>query len=301
MKVIISGGSGLIGSALGIELVSANYEVLALSRNPDRVQVPEGVKTIQWDGKTANGWQSLIDRETILVNLAGENLSAGLWTEKQKEHIRTSRLLAGEAMCAAIQASDEKPALLVQASAVGFYGSKNPALLDETSPAGDDFLARLAVDWEASTQLVEQMDVRRVVIRTGLVMHPKDAFLKNLLLTTRAFLGGKLGSGKQMWSWIHIQDEAAAIRFLIENAQAKGVYNLTSPNPVNMDTFGRMLSKTLHRPYWLPVPAYALKTLLGEMSLLVLSGQMVHPTKLLEAGYQHQFADLQKTFDDLLL
>lgn len=300
MKVIISGGSGLIGSALSRELASDRYQVIVLSRNPDKIHVPAGVKTIQWDGMTGQGWQGMVDRETILVNLAGENLSAGLWTEKQKERIRTSRLLAGEATCAAIQAAAEKPALLVQASAVGFYGSKNPELLDETSPAGDDFLARLAVDWEASTQPVEQMGVRRVVIRTGLVMHPTDAFLKNMLLTTRAFLGGKLGSGKQMWSWIHIQDEAAAIRFLIENDQANGVYNLTSPNPVNMDTFGRMLSKTLHKPYWLPVPAFALKTLLGEMSQLILSGQHVQPTRLLEAGYQHQFADLQKAFNDLL-
>ncbi len=301
MKVIISGGSGLIGSALSRELVSAKYQVIALSRNPDKIHIPAGVKATQWDGKTTLGWQGLIDRDTILVNLAGENLSAGLWTENQKERIRSSRLSAGNAMCLAVQAAEEKPALLVQASAVGFYGSKNTKLLDESSPARDDFLARLALDWETSTQPVETMGVRRVVIRTGLVMHPKDAFLKNLLFVTRAFLGGKLGSGKQMWSWIHISDEAAAIRFLIENNQTSGVFNLTSPNPVSMDTFGRMLAKTLHKPYWLPVPAFMLKTLLGEMSQLVLSGQQVYPTRLLEAGFQHQFASLQKALDDLLL
>jgi uncharacterized protein (TIGR01777 family) len=161
-------------------------------------------------------------------------------------------------------------------------------------------LARVAADWEDSTRAVEDLGIRRVILRTGLVLSPQGGFLQQTRLPFNLFVGGPFGSGKQWWSWIHMQDEVGAIRFLLENGSARGAYNLTAPNPVPMAAFGRSLAAVLHRPYWMPAPGFALRLLLGEMSLLVLGGQKVLPARLEEAGYRFHFPDLVPALSDTL-
>jgi uncharacterized protein (TIGR01777 family) len=200
----------------------------------------------------------------------------------------------------AFQAASRKPKVLLQASAIGFYGPSDDRELSEESPAGNDFQSSICLDWEASTQPVEKMGVRRVVIRTGLVMTTKGGVLPRLMLPFRLFLGGPLGSGQQWYSWIAMQDEIRAMLYLLKNEQAAGAYNLTSPEPLRMSEFGKVLASVIHRPYWLPAPAFALRALLGEMSILVLTGQKVVPQKLLAEGFHFQFPTLKSALEKLL-
>jgi uncharacterized protein (TIGR01777 family) len=300
MKIIIVGGTGLIGRALAKELTGRGHGVWILTRRPSTNESLDGASLVHWDGITPDGWGQLVNEADAIINLAGENIGASRWTEERKLRIVDSRLNAGRAVVTAIQRAARKPAVIVQASAIGYYGSSGIAEKTEQSPAGTDFLGRVCTQWEASTLAVEEAGVRRVVIRTGLVLSAQEGFLKQLLLPYRFFIGGKYGSGKQYWSWIHLRDEVNAIRFLVENGTTHGAFNLTSPNPVSMETFGRKLASVLHRPFWLPVPGLALRLLLGEMSQLVLTGHAVVPEALLGSGYRFLFPELRPALSDVL-
>ncbi|MBE3143166.1 MAG: TIGR01777 family protein, partial [Planctomycetes bacterium] len=291
---------GLIGQEFTTALLNEGHQVWVLSRNPQTSQVPTGAAVVSWDGHTSRGWEGLVELSNAVVNLAGENIGAGSWSNARKERIRTSRKNSGQAVVAAFQAASRKPKVLLQASAIGFYGPSDDRELSEESPAGNDFLSSICLDWEASTQLVEKMGVRRVIIRTGLVMTTKGGVLPRLMLPFRLFLGGPLGSGQQWYSWIAMQDEIRAMLFLLKNEQAAGAYNLTSPEPLRMSEFGKVLASIIHRPYWLPAPAFALRTLLGEMSILVLTGQKVVPQKLLAEEFHFQFPTLKSALENLL-
>ncbi|MEJ5201292.1 MAG: TIGR01777 family oxidoreductase, partial [Anaerolineales bacterium] len=275
MRVLVAGGSGWIGSALVARLVEDGHSVLILSRRPDAVQSRAGISVAGWDGHTPQGWEHLVEEADAIVNLVGENLGAGRWTARRMQRIVSSRLNAGKAIAAAVERASRRPHVLIQSSAIGYYGVLDDQILTESSPAGTDFLARLCVDWEASTQSVENLGVRRVVVRTGLVLSPTGGSLQRLLLPYRFFAGGPLGNGKQWWSWISMEDEVRALMFLLKNDAAYGAFNLTAPNPLRMKEFGKILAEVLHRPYWLPVPSFALRLFLGEMSMLVLKGQRV--------------------------
>lgn len=302
-KVIITGGRGLIGQALTRELVAHGYQVIVLSRQlpiffPNNQ--PENVSYEMWDGRSAQGWGRLAEGARAIVNLAGENLSAGRWSGLRKQRIRDSRVHVGQAVLQAVRQARRKPGVVVQASAVGFYGACGDQTLTEEAPPGSDFLAKVCVDWEASTAPVAEMKVRHVVIRTGVVLDAESGALPDMALPFRLFLGGRLGSGRQYVSWIHMADEVAAIRFLIEHAEASGPFNLTAPQPLTNAEFGRTLSKVLHRPYWLPVPAFALRLLLGEMSSVLLNGQRAIPQRLLQLGFTFRFPDAESALRDLL-
>lgn len=300
MRVVLTGGTGLIGRALAAELAAAGYEVVVLSRSPQRAPaLPPGVRVVQWDGRTARGWGALADGAYAIVNLAGENIAAKPWTEAQKRRIRQSRLDAGQAVVEAVRAATQKPAVVVQASGIGYYGPHGDEEVTEDFPPGEDFLGRLAVEWEASTAPVESLGVRRVVIRTGVVLSQEGGAFPRLVLPFRFFLGGPLGSGRQWVPWIHIADEVRAIRFLLEREDARGPYNLCSPNPVTNRELARALGRVLRRPAWLPVPAPALKLLLGEMSAVLLTGQRAIPKRLLEANFRFQFADISSALQTL--
>lgn len=306
MRVIIAGGSGLIGRELTADLAQHGYEVIILSRNPERVtSIPDGAQAASWDGRTAQGWGHLVNGADAIVNLAGENLAgesffpARLTTER-KQRIRDSRILSGEAILEAIQAAEKKPEVLVQASAIGYYGFRGDEIVDEDSSPGDDFFAEWK-DWEKVTEPVEELGVRRVVIRTGVVLSTeKGSALTRLMLPFKLFAGGPFGNGRQYISWIHIADEAGAIRFLIENKGARGVYNLTAPNPVTNAQFGKTLGKVMKRPYYLPVPGFALRIAFGEVTAVVLEGQRVVPNRLLKAGFEYQFPELEPALHDTL-
>lgn len=305
MRVIITGGSGLIGTALTERLLADGHEVIILSRSPEKHTFPEGAKGVEWDGKTAGNWYTHINEDTAMVHLAGASIAGdGLipsrWTDKRKETIRQSRVQSGQAVVAGIKAAEHKPKLLIQASAVGYYGPCGPEVITESSPAGNDFLASVCVEWEKSTKPVSAMGVRRIIIRTGLVLNLEDGPLPILLLQYKLFAGGKLGDGRQYWPWIHIDDEINAIAYLLEHETAEGPYNLSAPNPVTNNEFGKALGQVLKRPHLIPAPAFALKLALGEIATLVLDGQRAIPKRLQEAGYTFKFTDVKAALADLL-
>ncbi len=300
MRVLITGGSGLIGRALARDLVRGGSEVIILSRRPDRVSgLPPGVEVRHWDGRTAQGWAPLAEGADAIVNLAGENIGSKRWTRERKRLILESRLNAGRAVVEAIRKSSRKPHVVVQASGVGYYGPGGDEQIDEHSPPAHDFLAKIAVDWEASTAGAEVVGVRRVIIRTGVVLSAQGGALTRMLLPFRLFVGGRLGSGRQWLPWVHIADEVAAIRFLIENETAVGAFNLSAPEPVTNADFSRALGKQLGRPALVPMPGLALRCLFGEMAAVILEGQRAVPRRLTAAGFQFRFSKLDAALSDL--
>ncbi len=258
-----------------------------------------GVKAAGWDGVSATGWQELADGAGAIVNLAGESLATWPWTAERKAQIRSSRMRAGQAVVEAVREARVKPGVVIQASGIGCYGPSDDHEVNESAPYGTDYLSNVCVDWEASTRPVEEMGVRRAVLRTGIVLTTQGGALEPLLLTTRWFVGGPLGNGKQWWPWIQIEDQIGAILFLIKQNSASGAFNLVAPNPVRMGEFGRTLANVLDRPYWLPAPAFALKLVLGEMSTVVLDGQRAVPDRLLQAGYRFKFEKLHSALVNL--
>lgn len=301
-RVVITGGTGLIGSALAQVLSAKGHEVIVLSRRPGEARrLPPNVRAVAWDARTANGWGKLADGALAIVNLAGATLARPPWTAGYKRLIRDSRVQAGQAVVEAVRQAQQKPSVLVQSSGINYYGLHGDESLAEDAPAGSDFLADVCKDWEASTAEVEPLGVRRAVIRTGLVMSRKGGVLPIFALPFRFFVGGRLGSGRQYVSWIHMADEIGAIVFLVENASAQGAFNLSAPNPVTNREFERALGHALHRPAWFPTPALPMKLALGEMAeLLVLGGQRVVPRALEQAGYRFAFTDVDSALHDVL-
>ena len=302
MRVLITGGTGLIGSALIASLRDSNCEVTVLTRSPERNQalMQNGVRLVRWDGETAEGWGHLVSQVDAVVNLAGEGIANGRWSTERKERIRQSRVRAGNALVSAIRDAESVPKTLIQSSAVGYYGPGKDEIMTEQTSRGEDFLAHVCSDWEASTAEVEAMGVRRVVIRTGVVLSGQGGALPRMTLPFRLFAGGPLGSGRQYFPWIHIADEVAAIRFLLENEKASGPYNLAAPNPPQNREFVRDLGRAMGRPSFLPTPSFALQVLFGEMSTVLLDGQRAVPARLQEDGYTFIFPETVAALGDLV-
>ncbi|HEX7402314.1 MAG TPA: TIGR01777 family oxidoreductase [candidate division Zixibacteria bacterium] len=294
MRVIITGATGFIGRALAEELAQSDYEIVALSRNPQIKSELNKISYIEWDAKNPNGWTDYVDGAYAVVNLTGENISAGRWTRKRKEDILHSRLNAGKAIIQAVKQVNRKPKVIVQASAIGYYGSRGDEALDESSSPGTGYLPEVAQKWEISTQEVETLGVRHVIIRTGIVLGKDGGALPRLIQPFRFFVGGPLGSGKQWFSWIHLEDEIKAIRFLMENENLNGAFNLTAPSPLMMKDFCKILGRVMHRPCWLKVPGFMLRLIMGEMAeALLITGQRVQPKRLLETGYQFLYPEAE--------
>jgi hypothetical protein len=288
-RVIISGVTGFIGKTLCRELIEAGYEIVGLSRNPakGKVLLPDHVNVVKWDTKSSEGWSDYADGAYAIVNLAGENIASGRWTEKRKQRILQSRLNAGKAVVQAIEKVKSKPKVVIQASGIGYYGDRKDEILDESSAPGTGFLVEVAKQWEKITKKVESMGVRLVIIRTGVALGPDEGYLSRIMLPFRLFAGGHMGSGNQWIPWIHIDDEVRAIRFLIEREDLNGVFNLSTPNPLTSRDFSKVLGKVMRRPVWLPVPGFLLSLFLGEMAKeLILSGQRAMPKRLLESEYE---------------
>ncbi len=309
MRVILPGGGGLIGRALTASLAADGYEVIILSRAPQHVtSLPKGARAEPWDGRTALGWGGLADGADAIVNLAGESIGGnGLfsillqrWTSRQKRRILESRLNAGQAVVQAIEDAQQKPRVLIQQSAVGYYGTLRDEELAEDAYRGIDFPARVCWDWEVSTSSAEVLGVRRVVTRSGLVLSASGGLLPVVLLPFRFFVGGRLGSGKQWFAWIHIADEVSAIRFLMENPNARGPFNLTAPRPVTHAELSKTIGGVMRRPSFFRVPGFALRLPMGEKATIVLDGQRPVPKRLLEMGFTFRFPDLESSLRDLL-
>jgi len=300
VKVIIPGGSGLIGRALAEELFDTGCQTEILSRSPEALSgLPKNTVARGWDGRNSEVLADLINGATAVVNLIGENIGASRWTKKRKELLGRSRVESAKAIVEAFRISEHRPEVLIQASAVGYYGSDRDERLTEEASPGDDFLGRLCQAWESASEGVETLGVRRALLRTGIVLSGEGGALPRMALPFKLFAGGPIGSGDQCVPWIHIVDEVRAIRFLIEEEGATGAFNLASPEIVTNREFSKVLARTLHRPNLLPAPAPALKLLLGEMSTLALDGQCAAPERLTEMGFEFHFTDLSEALADI--
>lgn len=304
-RIIITGGSGQMGRALADDLAKDGFEIILLGRNPEKVtKLPGNVRSEKWDGRTAQVWGQLVNGETAILNFAGENIGIPpipWWLPGRKQRIRESRVNSGRAIVDAVKNAPEKPFLVIQASGINYYGLRGDQIATENDSAGNDFAADVCVDWEAATIGVESMGVRRVIIRTAPNLTKHGGILFYLALPFRLFAGGPIGSGKQWFSWIHTVDQVRAVRFLIENTNARGVYNLSAPDPRTNADFGKLIARVLRRPYWFPVPEFLMQLIFGELGkLLLLGSQRVLPQRLLEAGFKFQFADAENALNDLL-
>ena len=287
MRALIAGGTGFIGRHLARFLRDRDFDVVVVSRSPSK-------------GIDYQSVHRYIDEDTIVINLAGENIASGRWTRWKKERILKSRVETGKLLVEEIRKSPVKPALFIQASAVGYYGISDEDEFTEDSPPGDDFLSRVVVEWENSTADVEKMGIRRVLLRLGVVLGRDGGAYPRLSLPFRIGLGGPVGSGMQWMSWIHIRDVVRAVEFLIFHDSASGPFNITSPEPVRNMDFSRALCDILKKPCLFRVPSFVLRLLFGEMAeYLILSGQKVIPRRLMDMGFSFLFPNIRTALEEL--
>ena len=299
MKIIIAGGSGFIGRALSERLFDSGYKIIILSRNPQQAQsfFADKIKCLLWNDFDSSAWQKELETTDVIINLIGENIGQWPWSNQIKHKIFYSRIHAGQTIVQAIHKAKHKPSLLIQSSATGYYGNNSKDELLEDSAAGNGFLADVCKQWENSTADVESMGVKRSIIRIGPVLAMHGGFIKKMMLPFRLFIGGPIGSGHQMLSWIHIDDLIEAIRFIIESRKTKTIYNVCAPHPVSMHTFTSTLGKSMKRPSFFKVPEIIIKLIFGEMGReTILAGQKAIPGALLDSGFTFKF----KTIDAAL-
>ena len=293
-QILVTGGTGFVGSHLIPELLADGWQVEVLTRDKARAEQSLDARV--------SCIESLANAQPpqAIVNLAGENLADGRWTDARKQEMRESRLSITRDLVAFIAQCETKPEVLVSGSAVGYYGARGSEVLDEYSAPGNEFQADLCRDWEAEAAKAENHGVRVCYVRTGIVLGADDGALAQMITPFKFGLGGHFGSGEQYMPWIHIRDETGAIRFVLDRADARGAYNLTAPEPVTNKTFTDTLAKVLHRPSFAWVPGTALKVAVGEMSHLLLTGQRAVPRQLQAAGYTFVFTDLEAALTDLV-
>lgn len=300
MKILVSGGTGLVGRALVQDLLAADHTCVVLSRDPEHYpQLADQVTIRAWDTLSTEPLTELMDDSDAVIHLAGESIAAGRWTEQRKQQILDSRVASTRAMTAALVQAASPPRAFVQASAVGYYGPGGDQIITEDEPPGTDFLAQVCEHWESASAEAEASGVRRALARTGIVLSSEGGALPRMALPFRLFAGGPAGSGRQWMPWIHLADEVRALRFLLETEEARGAFNLTAPNPVTNREFSRLLGKQLRRPSLLPAPAVALRLALGEMADLILTGQRAVPSRLLDLGFDFRFPDLESALQDI--
>ena len=293
-QILITGGTGFVGTNLIPQLLDDGWDVQVLTRDKAAAEkiLPAAVACIESLDHAAE--------PRAIVNLAGENLADGRWTEARKQEMRESRLSITRDLVAFIEGCATKPQVLISGSAVGYYGARGAEVLDEDNAPGDEFQADLCRDWEAEALKAEDHGVRVCVIRTGIVLGAEDGALPQMITPFKFGLGGHFGSGEQYMPWIHIADETGGIRFLLDNDAARGPFNLSAPEPVTNQTFTDTLARVLHRPSFAWVPGPALKVAVGEMSHLLLTGQRAVPRKLQTLGYEFVFTDLEAAMADLV-
>lgn len=283
MKIVIAGSSGLVGTALQQELKSKGHEVVTLNRS------------------RMGDWVNEIEGAGAAINLAGEPIAGKRWSPKQKQIIRDSRIQTTRAIVEGIRRTQSKPEVLINASAIGFYGPRGDEKLDENSTSkGTGFLADTCAEWENEALKVKNLGVRLVLLRTGIILAKNGGAMTKMLPPFRLGLGGPIGNGQQYMSWIHLADEVGAIIKTLEDKKIQGPVNLTAPQSVPMKIFTKDLGRELRRPAIFLVPGFVLKFVLGEMSEMLLTGQNVYPTKLVEAGYHFKYPALDSALHEIL-
>ena len=301
MRIVITGGTGFLGRPLANALVDAGHSVTILTRGASRVDVQarQAIRTVPWtpDGSTGT-WASEFDSADAVVNLAGESIAARRWTAAQKERILESRRLATRSVVAAIARASRPPSLLLNGSAVGYYGPCGDEVVTETTPAGNDFLAHVCEVWEKEAEAAASDRTRVVRLRTGLVLEKDGGALPQMLTPFKFGAGGPVGSGRQYWPWIHRADWVALVRWIIETPAVAGAVNASAPNPVTNADFARSLGRALHRPALMPAPGFALRLLLGEMADgLLLSGQRAVPRHAEQGGFTFRYRQVDEALN----
>jgi len=302
MRVVVTGATGFIGRVLCAELIKAGHAVIALTRDVE-VAGPllgDHVETVEWDANLGGAWRSSIDGADAVVNLAGASIGVHRWTVARKQIIIGSRLAATNALVEAIGKAKRKPEMMINMSAIGYYGTHGDEIVTESDPPGTDFLATTTQQWEDAAKKVEAHGTRLVLLRTGIVLESGGGALAKLLTPFRLFVGGPLGSGKQWFSWIHRDDVIGLFTFALENKNVKGVMNATAPEPLTNKEFCATLGKVMGRPSWAPVPGFVLKIILGEMSMMVLTGQRVMPVAAEKAGYKFKYRKAEDALTAIL-
>lgn len=294
MKILIAGGTGFIGRALCSSLSAQNHEVVILSRS--QIQGDVGYPVVVWDAKHSGAWQESLNGVGVVINLCGEPLFSGRWNLQRKKSFYDSRILSTRALVSALSQVREKPPLLINASAIGFYGDRGDEELDESSKPGRDFLSKLCFDWEREAQIAQSLGIRAVFLRTGIVLSEEGGALKRMISPFRYGLGGSLGNGKQWMSWISLEDWVALVITLI-GSDISGPVNAVSPNPIRNVDFTSALGRACHRPVWASAPTWALKMALGEASSILLSSQRVFPKKIDSGTFKFRFPDIDSALD----
>jgi uncharacterized protein (TIGR01777 family) len=297
MRVVIAGGSGFLGRPLTTSLLPDQHEVVVLTRGRS-ASIAAGARGVPWDPNGESGsWAAAIEGVQVVVNLAGESIAGKRWTAAQKERIVESRVRATRSLVAAIGGAAAPPSVFVSGSAVGYYGPRGDEPATEETPAGHDFLAQLCERWEQEAMRAASGRTRVACVRTGIVLEKDGGALPEMLPPFRFGAGGRVGSGRQYWPWIHRDDWVALVRWVIDTPAAGGAINATGPRPVTNALFAQALGRAMHRPSFMPAPAFALKLLLGEMAeALLLSGQNALPAKATRGHFQFRYS----TVDDAL-
>jgi uncharacterized protein len=305
MKVAVTGATGFVGSGLVQRLHQEGHRILVLSRNTTFAQKVfpaeafPNVEIVAYTPTVSGSWQKAIALCDSVVHLAGEPIGEGRWTPERKQEILNSRKLGTQKIVEAIVNANPKPTVLVNASAIGYYGTSETASFDETSLSGKDFLAQVCQAWEAEARKVKDAGVRLVILRFGIVLGNGGA-LGKMIPPFKLFAGGPIGSGRQWFSWIHVDDLVNLIVQALTKPEIEGVYNATAPKPVRMADLSQTLGRVMNRPSWLPVPGFAIEALLGDGAIVVLEGQQVIPKRTVETGFEYKYPNLQSALTEIL-
>ena len=302
VKIIVAGGTGLVGKALVNRLIETKHDVVVLCRNVDAAQasVNPSARMEKWDGRNMGLWDEQIDGAEAVLNFAGESIGARRWSRARKRVILESRLDPTKALVEAIRKASRKPRVLVNASAVGYYGEVEDGDVNESHPNGKGFLAGVCSMWELEARAAETLGVRVVLTRSGVVLGKGAPSLQKMMLPFKLFAGGTVGSGRQWFPWVHLDDLISAVLFALTNGNLSGAVNVVAPECVRMKQFCSTLGRTMRRPSWAPVPSFMLRMILGEMSEIVLTGQKVIPTKLMESGFGFRFPRLAEALHSVV-
>lgn len=299
MKIVISGGTGFIGSHLKSQLLKEGHLVTVITRSPERHEheTARNQQFVSWDH---DALVNAVDGSDVVINLAGESIFGQRWTDEVKQKIRSSRIETTEALVKAAVSCEKKPQLMISVSGVDYYGDGGDRVLDEETPPGDYFLSEVCVEWEQAARQVTEAGVRLAIPRLGIVLERGGGALQQMLLPFKLFVGGPIGSGGQYFPWIHMDDLCRGLLWPTANPDFEGAYNLCAPEPATMDDFARTLGEVMHRPSFFRVPGFALKLVLGEAAKPVLYSHRTVPKKLRKSGFEFLYKDLREALADIV-
>jgi uncharacterized protein len=300
VRILITGGTGLIGANLSNSLISDGHSVVTLSRDPRKVDQAGAEQAIKWEPEAGPPPREAFTEVDAIVHLAGEPIAGRRWTPEQKRRIRDSRVVGTRNLVEGLRSLEKPPAVLISGSAVGIYGDRGDEKLDESASPGKDFLSEVCQQWEQEAMRASEVQMRVIVVRTGVVLTNKGGALKQMSPMFRMGIGGRLGEGNQWFPWIHLEDELGLLRLAITSNSIRGPINAVAPGIVTNKEFTKQFAAALHRPAFVPAPAFALRIALGEMADVLLGSQRVVPRVALDAGYHFRFPELAGALASLI-